>query len=286
MSDTSKIFLTKVTDEVVIEILKALIPALNEAGIEYFIVGAFARDIDLLAAGHTDVPSRKTKDLDLAVMMASEEDFEKMRKLVADLEDFEPHTNPELPYKFLFKNSYEIDFIPFGEIANEKGEVELKAHKTFVLNIPGFDEVAPTVKTISTHEADILKTASLPGIVFLKLLAWQDRPSREKDIQDIVYILKNFMSLNFEEISTEEDNLWDLYEDEVRLFDEMVSARFIGRRINEMLVDSPDLRKRILDLLATESADAAKSRIARLVDAEYLEDSTRLIQQLYLGMMD
>ena len=63
------IILDKITDDVVIEILNAVIPVLKELEIEYFVVGAFARDVELLAKGHTDPPARKTKDLDLAVML-------------------------------------------------------------------------------------------------------------------------------------------------------------------------------------------------------------------------
>ena len=284
MNDTSKIFLNKVADDIVIDILKSLIPALSSARIEYFIVGAFARDIDLLVAGHPYPPSRKTKDLDLAVMMASEKDFEKMRAMIANLENFA--TDPKEPYRFIFKQNYEVDFIPFGDIANESGEVILQEHQAFVLNIPGFEEVASTVSSISTHEVGSLKTVSLAGVVFLKLLAWQDRPERTKDIQDIQYILKYFMFLNIEKISNEPDNILAIYSEENRLFDEMVAARYIGREINRMLVNSPKLRKRILELLDIESSDAAKSRMGRLMNNDNIEESVRLIRQLYLGVMD
>lgn len=68
------ILLDKITDEIVIEILNAVIPVFKELEIEYFVVGAFARDVELLAKGYNDPPARKTRDLDLAVMLSSEEE--------------------------------------------------------------------------------------------------------------------------------------------------------------------------------------------------------------------
>lgn len=56
------ILLNKVTDDVVIEILNAIIPVFKELNIEYFVVGAFARDLELYAKGHHDPPTRKTND--------------------------------------------------------------------------------------------------------------------------------------------------------------------------------------------------------------------------------
>lgn len=284
MKNTSKVFLNQITDEVVIRILQTVIPLLNEAGIEYFIVGAFARDIDLLALGHTDPPKRKTNDLDLAVMVDSVSDFERLQRMILALEHFE--LDGEQPYKFIFADRYEVDFIPFGEIENEKGQVEFKANRTFVLDIPGFDEVMPTVKTIITDEVDEIKVSSLAGVIFLKLLAWEDRPERTKDIADIQYILENFMTLNYELISQESDDIMSYYENEIRLFDAMVSARFIGRQIGRMLSDSFVLRKRIERLLQQESESVITSKMARLIDADNLEDATRLIRQLYLGLLD
>lgn len=80
MSNTYQpILLNKITDEIVIEILNAVIPSLKSLEVEYFVVGAFARDVELLAKGYNDPPSRKTKDLDLAVMLSDEKAFNDLK---------------------------------------------------------------------------------------------------------------------------------------------------------------------------------------------------------------
>lgn len=281
MSSTSKILLNKVTDEVVIQILRTVIPVLEEEGIEYFIVGAFARDIELFAKGYTDPPARKTKDIDLAVMVGSNEAYEALKNRIGSLPDFLPDENE--PYRFIFKAAYEVDFLPFGDIQNEKGRVELKAQKSFVLDIPGFQEVEPWAETIETEEGLKLKVSSLPGIVLLKLLAWEDRPEREKDIHDIGYILKSFYLLHAEEIVEKDYDILEFYEDEEKYFEETVSARYIGRKIGQMLKKSPVLLNRVKKLLGEQLAGY---KMARLMGHANLEDSQQIIKAMHLGLMD
>lgn len=169
MNNTSKILLNELTDELVIDILKQVIPILKKEEIEYFIVGAFARDLGLSAIGYDRIPARKTKDIDLAVMVGSIGEFEELKAKIAQLRDFRP--SEEEPYRFIFKKAYEVDFLPFGEIYNEKGVVELKAKKTFVLDISGLKEVNLWAEKIDTVEGLELRFTSLPGVVLLKLFA-------------------------------------------------------------------------------------------------------------------
>lgn len=279
MSGTSKILLTKVTDEIVIKLLTIVIPALKTAGIDYFAVGAFARDVTMLAKGHTSAPERKTKDVDLAVMVGSLDEYEKLKEAISALPDFE-HNETE-PYRFIFQKAYDVDFLPFGEIANEKGQVGLLTKNAFTLEMPGFGLVQPFAETVETEEGLTLNVSSLSGIVLLKLLAWQDKPEREKDIHDIAYILKNFMSLHWDEIF--EEGLLDLYVDENKLFEQLISARYVGRQMGKMLQNDADLKKRLRKLLEEESK---KSGMARLMSQEYVEDNQHIITALLNGMND
>lgn len=281
MSNTSKILLNKVTDEVVIELLRVVLPVLEAAGIDYFVVGAFARDVELLAKGHTDPPARKTKDIDLAVMVGSLEEYDALKASLATLPELEESATE--PYCFIFRGAYEIDFLPFGSIADEKGRVELKAKKAFVLNMPGFDAVQPFAETIETEEGIQLKVSSLAGVVLLKLIAWQDRPQRHKDVHDIDYILKNFMNLHWDEISAEPDDLFEIYQDETTFFEQCVSARYIGRQMKLMLQNDARLKERITQLLR-DNLDGLD--MARLMSQENTEESQRIIGALLDGIKD
>jgi predicted nucleotidyltransferase len=282
MSNTSKISLNQITDDAVIQMLKAVVPVLEMEGIDFFIVGAFARDVGLSIKGFNEPPARKTEDIDLAVMVGSNKEYESLKARIANLADFEP--DEKEPYRFIFRKAWEVDFLPFGEIANEKDQVELKAKTTFTLDMPGFEEVAPFSQMIKTEEGIQFRVSSLPGVVLLKLLAWQDRPERLKDIYDIDYILKNFFDLHLEEIYTSEEDIPDIYESEIRYFSEMVSARYIGRKMREMLADAPGLLERLTGLLKKESEGMNMARL--MSSAENIEDGQRLIEAIYLGMLD
>lgn len=280
MSNTSKIFLNRVTDELVIEILKTIVPVLESNGIDYFIVGAFARDLGLSSRGFDELPARKTKDIDLAVMVGSVREYEALKAEIASLPDFE--RDEEEPYRFIFKKAYEVDFLPFGEIHNEKGQVEVKAKKTFTLDIPGFEEVEPWAESVETVEGITLKVSSLPGVILLKLFAWEDRPNRKKDIQDIDYILKNFYLLYLEEIINADGDILELCQDE-KYYDAAVSARYIGRKMSQMLAGSPALRTRLLNLLESQFE---KYSMARLMDYPTLENSRQIIKAMFYGLLD
>ena len=284
MKPTSKILLNKVTDEVVISILNDIVPVLNGLGIDYFIVGAFARDLKLYERGYNKASKRKTKDIDLAVMVSSQEELDQMKGRISELKGYMLH--PEEPYRFLYNNAYEVDFLPFGEIANEKGQVELKAKTTFVLDIPGFMEVFPWVESIETEAGIKLNVSSLEGIVLLKIIALDDRKERKKDIQDISYILENFYLLHLDEIAEDADELFELYEDEKLYFDECVSARYIGRQIGKILSESPALLERIISILRRETQNPIHSKMGILMEKNTLESAVRIIKQIIFGIED
>lgn len=149
--------------------------------------------------------------------------------------------------------------------------------------MPGFDAVQPFVGTIETEEGLILKVSSLSGIILLKLLAWQDRPEREKDIHDIAYILKHFYILHIAEMVEMDSDLLYLYEESDVVFTESISARYIGRQMGIMTKTSPLLLNRLLQLLEEQSKGYSMSR---LISAQNIEDSQRIIKALYDGIKD
>ncbi|MBK6997589.1 MAG: nucleotidyl transferase AbiEii/AbiGii toxin family protein [Lewinellaceae bacterium] len=232
----------------------------------------------MLAKGHTSPPERKTKDVDLAVMVGSLDEYEQLKEAISALPDFEQ--DEKLPYRFIFQKAYELDFLPFGEIANEKGQVELLGKNAFTLDMPGLDLVQPFAETIETEEGLTLNVSSLSGIVLLKLLAWQDDPGREKDIHDIAYILKT--SCRCIGRKSPRKIYWTSMQTKKNLFEQLVSARYVGRQMGIMLQNT-DLKKRVQQLLEEESK---KSSMARLMPQEYVEDSQRIITALLVGMND
>lgn len=151
--------------------------------------------------------------------------------------------------------------------------------------MPGFAEVYPSTNSITTDQGFELRVCSLSGVVLLKLIAWEDRNHRTKDIQDIEYIIRNLYLLEIEEIASTNGDLLDLLENETN-YTESVTARYIGRVIGAMLKDSTALLNRVEQLLVRNIQDKDNSPMGKVMSFDTLAESIQIIEQIYLGIQD
>jgi len=229
----------------ILELLVVFSQVVKGLGIDYFVVGALARDIRLSATPeHT--PRRATKDVDIAIMVGSEREFEQVKQALVATGVFTAHET--LAIKLLYKQAIEVDLLPFGQIEGLDGEVRVDTPRPFVLDVPGFKEVMPTA-TMLTIDAVEIKVCSLEGIILLKLFANADNPSRTKDISDIEHILKAYFYLATEAIFTDFADVPDLYVTADPDYLTLVSARVVGRIMKGMLRDTPSLLMRLRRIL-------------------------------------
>jgi len=152
----------------------------KEHDVDFYLVGAVARDI-WLSADEEMAALRKTKDVDLAVMLSSAEQFSKLKEALIRTGDFEAH--PTEAIKIFHKNAIEVDLLPFGEIESATRMTHLK-DPTFVLHMPGFREAYPFAGELQISNETTVKVCSIEGVVLLKLISYQDRPQRTKDVSD------------------------------------------------------------------------------------------------------
>jgi len=102
---------------------------------------------------------------------------------------------------------------------------------------------------------------TLPGIVILKLIAYDDRPEvRQNDIKDITLILKHYFDI-------ETDNIYQLHND---LFEDdrdtpLIAARVLGRQMKSIFARSKDVEERIILIIQREIDNPEKSKIAELM---------------------
>src|SRR5689334_20261876 len=87
--------------------------ALGE-GLEFFLMGAAARDVMLQHAHNVDV-QRMTKDADFAVMVRDWDAFEALRRKLLASGEFEPRPGPPT-HRLLFKGGLLLDIVPFGGV--------------------------------------------------------------------------------------------------------------------------------------------------------------------------
>lgn len=251
--------------------------------IDYYLVGAFAKEVwatvfDL----HTP---RITKDIDLAVLIPNKATFEALREQLIATGKFESISNNEI--KFMFDNAIELDLIPFGglDLFAEDSPVEIAAYAALPDN--GFQEIydegATTVKITDDFS---FKVSSLPSIVLLKLLAFDNAPDiRVKDMQDICNILKNYFDVASSEIYEAHD---DLFEDE-NFTEESAASRVLGRHITPILKQNSQLQKRVIGILETALAAGENNNLAlKMVEGtdEELETAISLLDTLLKGILD
>lgn len=242
-----------------LEMLASLEIILKQLDIDYYLVGALARDIGL-SDDPKFVSKRKTNDVDIAILLANEEQFYNVKRKLLESGDFTAHETETI--KLFYKHGIELDILPFGDIENDDRETRLTQPRLFVVDMPGFKEIFPTTKTYHLDAGKTLKVCPLEGLVLLKLIANDDKPGRTKDITDIEHIIAMYFDLNDLEIYTDHMDIMDIYDTADRDYLELVSARAIGRKIAGILADSNALRERLLSILDRKTTGAYWPAIA------------------------
>lgn len=213
----------------------------TDFGIDYYVVGAVARDIHL-SADLSAAALRKTNDVDLAILVNDEGQFNQLKAALIATGHFAPHASETI--KLFYHDAIEIDLLPFGEIEEPNRNVMLK-DPTFVLNMPGFLEIYPFVDDIQVTDDMTIKVCTMEGIILLKLISNNDRPQRTKDIADIEHIIKVYFDLYSGDIYEEHFDTMEMYETDQSDYLQLVCSRVIGRKIAIILAGSDELKERI-----------------------------------------
>jgi predicted nucleotidyltransferase len=226
----------------VLEMLAQFQQVLAQFGVDFYLVGAVARDIHF-SRNPAFASKRATLDVDLAVMLADEEQFYTVKEALVNTGNFTAHSTEAI--KLFYKGAIELDLLPFGEIENEYRETRIQKPRLFALDVPGFMELLPEAQVIEVGDGTSLKVCSLEGIVMLKLIAWNDKPGRTKDVNDIDHIIEVYIDFNDAEIYGDYEDVMDMYDTNFSGYLQLVSARVIGRKIGKLLKNSGDLKERI-----------------------------------------
>ena len=130
--------------------LKSILQALNtffqSKEIDFYIVGATARDI-LLTNLYGLIPERKTMDIDIAIAISNWEEFEIIERELPQRGYFEKDSHQK--QRFIYKGFYAIDVIPFGKIAQKDGNIYWPPDGTFAMSVWGFPEIAAATISVS-----------------------------------------------------------------------------------------------------------------------------------------
>lgn len=230
-------------DPEIAEILEAVQKVFATFDIDFYVVGAVARDLQF-AANSGLASIRKTNDVDLAIMVADENQFYDIKNALLATGLFTADKSETI--RLFYKHATEIDLLPFGTIENSANEIKLHKPRLFVMDVPGFLEVLPFAKKFIVESGLKLKVCSLEGLVLLKLFANSDRADRTKDISDIEHILRVYFELYADEIYGNYLDVMELYDANHSHYLSLVAARIIGRKMKIMLIDNQPLTTRMI----------------------------------------
>lgn len=252
------------------ETIDALERTFNSFGIDYYLIGAFVRDV---WTNHINtIPElRATLDIDFAVLINRHSDYQELIDYLVKNEGFTSH--PE-PYRLISNSKKIVDLLPFGGIEKDN-EVLIKGRKPIYLSVLGTKEVTETAQVIEGN----FRVITLPGLSILKLVAWSENLGRVKDLEDFFFIAKFYS-----EIATE-----DLYKsDNIELVEHCSEFRFAGARLlgREMALiaqKSPLLYNKIADILGNQLKGFGHSEIDDMYEAnkhDELSLKLKLVKEL------
>ena len=187
-------------------------------------------------------------------------------------------------FVLLWRDGKEVDLMPFGAVEDEDAKVTVSGTGYTSIHVPGYKEVyASGLPELELSETHHFKLCTLPGIVLLKLIAWDDRPEiRRDDILDISDILKHFFTMNDEQIWSEHSDLFG--EEEMAL--EQIAAIVLGRQMAAIASPNESLYNRVAAILEANTANATDSRMSAIMAPYFgntVEDNVKLLGHIQSG---
>lgn len=182
-------------DPLTVAILRAVDGVAKTLQVKYFVAGAMARDFLLTNVFGLD-SGRATRDIDFAIAVKSWAEFESIKEHLLNTGNF--RDSDALANRLFYRSNptaggYPLDFIPFGGVESAARTVTWPPDGDTVLNVAGYGDVLEATVELQFAPELVIRVASLPGLVVLKLFAWADRGSADsKDALDLMTIFRRY----------------------------------------------------------------------------------------------
>ena len=227
---------------------------------------------------------RATKDIDLAVHVASWDEFQALKNNLIETGQF---SDTKMTQRLMYQDSIPVDIVPFGAIKEADDTIDWPPDHDIRMNILGFEDAysdAMPVRLRVEPELDVL-VASPTSLVALKLLAWKERaPENTKDATDLIFIIQNYLDIgNHERLQNEHRDLVNEDFDYVR-----AGARLLGRDIAKVL--SEQAIAEVTQILKEQTVDGDRyplvEDMSRGESGEVLQENLTLLKYLSQGITD
>ncbi len=247
----------------------------NELEIEFFIVGAIARNIWYVSKNEN---SRGTKDIDFGVYISNVKKYNELRAALKEKYNYIEST--ENAFCLITQDGKQIDLLPFGEIEKD-GQVIIEGKGLTKVNLDGFKEAFEFGAQEIKIGNETYKTCSIPGVMILKLIAYDDRPSKRiKDIVDINSICLNYPSLESDFIWS---NHFDLYGGDLE--HEEVGIIVLGREMKKLVNNNIKLENRLIKIMdkAIDEESPLLTLMIQNSETETIAKKRSILERLKFG---
>jgi len=272
------------------ELIKVIHNALSTLKIEYFFVGAFARDILMHNVFNKPI-KRATLDTDIAIMVSDWEQYGQITQFLINLDLENPFkATQNIEHRLSSKKYGAIDIIPFGDILDDESQLRWPPDYSTKMNMLGFTDAFQHAAIIEIENNLKIKVASLPGLALLKLFCWADRgDSSQKDLRDFLFIVQNYLDAgNIERLHSEHNDLVTDADD----FDYTnTGARLLGRDVC-MLLQTKKKQSDLYSLIKNNMlTDKQISNVSKLLSNQIISEEDRkkaysLIKYFLQGVED
>ena len=276
MNSTYNISSEQLNNPLLKELLTKLTEFFQKIETDYYVIGATARDL-VLHNVYGSQPDRKTFDLDIAIAITDWEQFDTIVELLPKEADFSKDESQL--QRFIYKDFFKLDIVPFGGIANEQGIIYWQSTGERRMSVVGFQQMAEFALTVQIDDGLPIKVASLPGVFILKLAAWKDRHlESNKDAYDMALLTKNYFEIHTERIALEH---FDILEDDN--FDEFIAGgKLMIRDVKEMLADEKQAVDFVRNIITEEVEKEEESPLINQI----LETSKQLKYEQVLRLLE
>jgi predicted nucleotidyltransferase len=268
----------KLNETALKEVFSALEETFKKLNIDYYLIGAIARDI-WYTRGNKNF--RTTKDIDFAAMVGSLEEYQSVKDYLKDHKGFQDSKGNS--FVMTTSSGFQVDILPFGEIEIDD-TIQLKGTGLTSIKVNGFMEVFNGgTEEVTMASGQVFQVATLASIILLKLIAFDDRPEyRLKDARDIANILFHYFELEQDQVYGEENK--DIFTSGSSELDELslpeIGSLVAGRTIHKIIVGNDILYARIIRILEQHISQKDESVFVRNMSQEVALPVNEIIKWL------
>ncbi len=249
------------------------------------LVGAYARDIWFWHMYGIET-ERATEDMDISMVCSRWSEFQEFAEVLKASGFSQPVSNH--PEKLLDPSTgQKIDLLPFGGISRDGRSITWPSDQSRWC-VLGFDESYQGAAVLSVNEVEncILRIATLPAMVMLKMVAFYERldDRKRKDGADIGFTLANYLRVG-NRIRLEqgpETVIMDKVSGDLRRAGAMLMGRDIG------YLAKPATRDEIIahfksEIESKSNCPLARQLMARLTRGDF-HQARELVSDILEGM--